>query len=105
MKTSHVQVTLRFRKTGEAEWYQENISTQKYFDLEPNEVADVGSIPRFNHAIDYIGLHTSEVANTQIRIVDTEVESSIVITETFWNNGNNRIIERVDASPTSSYWE
>ncbi len=45
------------------------------------------------------------VSNTRLRISDIEAQITKVITETFWNQGNNRIVERIDSRNSEVfYW-
>ena len=105
MEMHGLQITLLFRKAVQTTWHEKGLSVEEYFDLDAGEQADMNSVPRHNHALDYIGLSASEMQNTRLEIVDHTSQSRRVITETFWNAGNNRVIERVDNLADSSYWE
>lgn len=102
---SPVQVTLKYKTlSSNADWQFVELAPQEYFDLEPDEAVEIDSIPEYNHAIDYLGLDSSEIDTTVLILTDEEREARRAITETFWNNGQNRLIERVD-SGRDPYWE
>ncbi len=101
---SPVQVMLKYKTFSQADWQFIELAPQEYFDLEPNEEVEIDSIPEYNHAIDYLALDSSEIETTVLILTDEEQQARRAITETFWNNGQNRLIERVD-SGCDPYWE
>jgi len=101
---SPVQVTLKYKTLSNADWQFIELAAQEYFDLEPDEEVEIDSIPEYNHAIDYLALDSSQIETTMLILTDEERQARRAITETFWNNGQNRLIERVD-SGSAPYWE
>ncbi|MGB0386415.1 MAG: hypothetical protein ACPGWR_16515 [Ardenticatenaceae bacterium] len=101
---SSVQITLKYKTVTNPDWLFLDLAPQEYFDLEPEEEVEIDSIPEYNHAIDYLALDSREIDTTVLILTDEEQETRRAITETFWNHGQNRLIERVD-SGTNPYWE
>ena len=64
-----------------------------FFDLDPGELAEIDSVPKHNHAIEYLDADPGKIQHTVLAIANTETGASKVISETFWNGGKNRIIE------------
>src|SRR5262249_33848733 len=63
------------------------------------------SVPKYNHAVDYLDIDRRLIRNTIIKLRDSQTTATLTITETFWNEGKNRIIERTDTGPGGEYWE
>ena len=42
---------------------------------------------------------------SQLEIIETNPQVKKVIHETFWNEGRNRVIERIDSGVGVEYWE
>src|SRR5262249_49510069 len=80
------------------------LTPDEFFELEPGERATMDSVPRQNHGIDYLEFAPQTIRMTRITIIDDVQKSVRVICETFWNNGQNRVIERTDRG-VSEYWE
>ena len=53
---------------------------------------DFDSIPEYFHAVAYIGCKLSEIEPTKLTIVDQSKNMKRIQSETFWNEGNNRLI-------------
>jgi hypothetical protein len=81
-------------------WQTKVFDAENYFDLEPDELADLDSCPRYNHAIDYLDLDPVQVQATHLTLLDRQTHEQRTIVEKFWNQGKNRIIERTDAGQT-----
>lgn len=96
MKNDSVSVNIKYKLIHEQFWVNIDLEPQEYFELEEHEEIEVDSIPLFNHALDYIKTDKDRVEITQILIHDSVKQAQIIITETFWGNQNNRIIERID---------
>lgn len=68
-----------------------------------DESPGLSSTLRDNHAIDFLAIDKSEVEATRLIIDDVVAYRQQSITETFWNGGSGRAIERQD-SPSEA-WE
>jgi hypothetical protein len=98
-----ILIELAHKRRDRPDWQSTSMRPEEYFDLEPGEAPSVGSVTRRNHAIDYLGVDASLVEATRIRITDSTSNASRTITETFWNEGRSRVIERRDTP--GEYWE
>ncbi len=91
-----LEVFIDYKRLGSDEWLRMTIPPHEYFDPH-EEILGMDSVPRHNHAIDYLkGIPKVCVEATRLTIADTKVGKSGTITETFWNGGENRVIERRD---------
>lgn len=80
------------------------LTPEAYFDLEPGEEATLKSVPRHDHAVEYLPVALSQVRMTRLQLLNEAVGTRRSITESFWNDGKNRVIERLDSGPVP-YWE
>ena len=81
------------------------MSPEDYFDLDGGEAPSWDCVPRHNHAIDYLEIERWMVRNTRVTIADENSKVTKQITETFWNEGKSRVVERTDTGPSVNYWE
>ena len=96
-------IEISWRSSGSDDWLSRSVSPLEYF--EPDERSfEFDSIPRFDHAVEYLSLKRDDVAATKITLTNSKQKRSRMISEKFWNNGKNRIIERFDESD-APYWE
>lgn len=100
-----VLVSIEYRTTGSTEWRSITLAPQEYFDLDEDEAISWDCVPLYNHAIDYLKVEKPTVRNTRLTIVDAKFKITKQITETFWNSGKNRVVERIDTGPEIDYWE
>ncbi len=105
-KLNGISVTINYKLAGSAEWKSINLLPEEYFDLDEGEKIAWDSVPIHNHAKDYLNIgNLNEVLHTKLEIVDALTRVTKLITETFWNDGRNRAIERSDTGPGVDYWE
>jgi hypothetical protein len=57
-----------------------------------DEEYEYDSVPKYFHAIEYIGCEISNVEHTKITILDERNGIEYIQSETFWNKGDNRMI-------------
>jgi len=58
----------------------------------------IDSVPIYDHAIDYLtDIADAAIQGTIITISDIAKSTIITITEAFWSDLKNRVIERVDS--------
>jgi hypothetical protein len=101
-----IQIFIDYRMCGSTHWSTIEFSPEEYFDLVYEKIEEIEyySIPEWDHAIEYLDVDPESIANTRLRIKDTESKATRTITTTFWNAGKNQIIERIDKEQdTSSY--
>ena len=95
MSNDQLQVMLNYKLLKSEEWITLSISPDDYYDLEPGEIPEADSIPKNNHAIDYINEDKGNIETTKI-IICSNNKITKLINEYFWDDGSNRIIERID---------
>ncbi|MBD2457444.1 hypothetical protein H6G80_25620 [Nostoc sp. FACHB-87] len=94
-----LNIFIDYKLINDLQWHIVEMSPEEYFDtslLEEGEQLIWNSIPEYNHAIEYLNIDPSLVSDTRIRVQDSESLKTLTIITTFWNNGNNFIIERID---------
>ena len=99
-----IQVLISYKYHGDDNWITTKFTQEEYFDFD-DEPFDLDSVPKFNHAIEYLKIDKSVLQNTKILLEDTTSQNRRTITETFWNKAQNRIIERTDTGTSTEYWE
>lgn len=72
--------------------YFEPLDEDEDPDFNTDKEYDYDSVPKYFHAIEYIGCETSNVENTKITILDERNGIEYIQSETFWNKGENRMI-------------
>lgn len=102
---SNISITLEYQMAGSNEWMLLTLLPEQYFDLDPGEEIQLDCVPKHNHAVDYLDFESTQVKSTKLKLLDMTTNTSISIVETFWNEGKNRAIERIDAGPNENYWE
>ncbi len=104
----NLSISIEYKTIDSSQWHIIELLPEDYFylvDLEPDEVLEWDSVPEYDDAIDYLDIEPNLVSNTRLRISDIEAQITKVITETFWNQGNNRIVERIDSRNSEVfYW-
>ncbi len=95
-----IRVNLDYRLIGNKEWKSIDLEPESYFDLESGEIVNLDSIPFYDHAIEYLvedlGIQKESVMATKLHLYDKSTKKERLITESFWNYGRNRLIERQD---------
>jgi hypothetical protein len=106
---SSIEIRLEYRLLGRGDWDELPMTAADYFDTEymsEENGLDIDDVPLHDHAIDYLDVDYSLVANTRLTIIDNKDGKRRIIVETFWHGGSNRIIERTDEHHgTEDYWE
>jgi hypothetical protein len=88
----NISITIEYKFINSSEWHNLEFSPDEYFDLDPDENVEWDCVPFYNHAIDYLDVDKSIVQYTRETIIDLKAGVTSIATETFWNNGENRII-------------
>ena len=101
---NNITITIEYKFRNSEQWHSVEFSPDEYFDLDPGEKVEWDCIPFYNHTIDYLDIDKSLVQYTRSTIVDIEANVTRIFTETFWNQGENRITES-SISGSSSWWE
>jgi hypothetical protein len=80
-----------------------SILPEQYFDLlDENESLDIDTLPKYDHAIEYLsnwehGFDKKNISET--KTVLREGMKTKIISEKFWNEGNNCLIECLELYP------
>lgn len=100
INSTTTQVEIGYKLLDSKEWKSVDFSPENYFDLESGEIVNLDSIPFYDHAIDYLvedlAIQKESVIATKIHLYDKSTKQERLITESFWNYGRNRLIERQD---------
>ena len=97
---SKIRINLGYRLVDSQEWKSIDLEPESYFDLDSGELVTLDSIPFYDHAIEYLvedlEIQKESVMATKICLYDKSTKKERLITESFWNYGRNRLIERQD---------
>lgn len=100
INSSTIQIELGYRLLDSKEWQSIDFSLENYFDIESDELVSLDSIPFYDHAIEYLvqdlEIQKESVMATKVHLCDKSTKQERLITESFWNYGRNRLIERQD---------
>ncbi|MFM7602746.1 MAG: hypothetical protein ACKO7R_16375 [Pseudanabaena sp.] len=98
--SSTIQIELGYKLLDSKEWKSIDLEPENYFDLESDELVSLESIPFYDHAIEYLvqdlEIQKESVMVTRVHLNDKATKQERLITESFWNYGRNRLIERQD---------
>ena len=96
-------ITIDFKLINGTDLHTLALSANEYFDSDSRFLVDnfsPTSIPKYFHAIDYLEYQPNQVQYTLLKISDESRGTSRLVSETFWNNGKNRLIQRHDITPS-----
>jgi hypothetical protein len=100
INSSTIQIELGYKLLDSKEWKSIDLEPKNYFDIESGELVNLESIPFYDHAIDYLvqdlEIQKESVMATRVHLYDKSTKQERLITESFWNYGCNRLIERQD---------
>lgn len=109
VETGHINIEFKYKVSGFKEWCVHGISVEEYFDfsmLEEGERLRADSIPLYNQLIEYLFDERRPISQIFISIEDKIKNEKLQFSQTFWNSGQNSILERVDtAAGVRSYQE
>lgn len=101
-----IEIFIDYRMHGSSEWETVEFTPEEYYDHsyyeDDNDPVEWDSVPEWDEAIEYLDVDPVLVANTRLRICDTELGATRTITTIFWNYGRNQIVERIDKEPEGS---
>ena len=86
-----IEITITYQKKSDSKEQSINLSNEEYFENENEEISFDDSLPKYDHAYDYIGVPRRQLVYTRIHIRSTSDYLSIF--ESFWNDGENFLIE------------
>jgi hypothetical protein len=92
----NIHVFIDYRQKNTSDWITIELKPEEYFDSEFDSDITWDSIPQFDDASDYLDIEKSVLQNIRIRITDLQFNIGRTISTTFWNDGENQIVERID---------
>ncbi len=111
----NILVWIEYKLVDNVDWKKIELTPDEYFDpldeeddVNSNgsiEEYDFDSVPKYFHAIDYIGCNIWDVEHTKVTILDISKQIKHIQSETFWNGGQNRIILTQTSVPGVSHCE
>lgn len=99
--SNEITINLQYRLTDAEDWQTLQLTPEEYFDLEAGEKPALDSVPEHNHVADYLDINPKTIRNTKVIVTDAAAQKNYMISETFWNSGQNRVIRRIDQDLTS----
>ena len=100
INSSTIQIELDYKLVDSKEWKSIDLEPENYFDLESDKIVSLDSMPFYDHAIEYLvqdlGIQKESAIATKLHLYDKSTKQERLITESFWNYGRNRLIERQD---------
>jgi hypothetical protein len=100
-----ITIKIHYKMAQSQLWSEMDVSPTDFFDLDPGECPSVDSIPKKNHAAEYLDVSTEFLEATVLRVASDEKNVSLTVSEFYWNQGRNRLIERVDGGTNTEYRE
>lgn len=101
-KMSTISILIEYKLVNNLESLKIQIAPEDYFEPldededqdfnNTDEEYDYDSVPKYFHAIEYIGCEISNVEHTKITILDERNGIEYIQSETFWNKGEDRMI-------------
>lgn|SRR5690606_32127003 len=89
------KVKLSYRLKGTTGWMEHELTADEYY--EPEEGGRTwDSVPLHLHANEYLEVKPSQLEQTVLRIHDGAGGLRCTVREIFWNEGRNRLIQRID---------
>lgn|SRR5690606_28094315 len=89
------KVKLSYRLKGTTGWMEHELTADEYY--EPEEGGRTwDSVPLHLHANEYLEVKPSQLEQTVLRIHDGAGALRCTVREIFWNEGRNRLIQRID---------
>jgi hypothetical protein len=93
------EISITYCKAGSQAIERRQLREVEYFDLallESGESLGIESVPRWNHAYEYLDCARGELTFTELSVREVVSEHTIFIREEFWANGRHCSIERQD---------
>ncbi|BAZ16700.1 hypothetical protein NIES4071_85780 [Calothrix sp. NIES-4071] len=97
-----ISIWIEYKLVNNPDSLKIEIAPEDYFepldeDEDPDfnnadEEYDYDSVPKYFHAIEYIGCEISDVEHTKVTILDERNSIEYIQSETFWNKGEDRMI-------------
>ncbi|MGD2184144.1 hypothetical protein [Lusitaniella coriacea] len=92
---------MKYKIFENPEWKTVKFSEDEYFDLDPGEKAEWDSVRWHNDLRDYLDLEKISIQYVEAVVIDSISGISKSLHSTFWNEGENEIVEVVVSGKTS----
>jgi len=95
----NIFIDFKYKFNYSDEWLKKNITLNEYFDLsllDEGEQLEVFSLPLYDYPIDYIDCERQKILQISVDITDKVKNCKLHLFQTFWNNQENWLIERID---------
>lgn len=89
-------IDFKYRYIHDKNWIKLDITSEDYFDLDPDEGLDIWSIPKSDNLIDYIEKDRLDVESIIIIITDTSKNESLTFKQQLWNKQRNSMLESIE---------
>lgn len=97
-----MKITIHYKHANVDVPLERELTPDEYFLAEPGlEMNWDQGVPIHDHAIDYLPEPAESIEWTRLVVDDQARNRHLEITETFWNGGLNRVIERLDSGSDS----
>jgi hypothetical protein len=96
----NIIIDYKYKLFHAEEWLRKSIAVSVYFDLsslDEEEQLDIYSVPMYNNLIEYIDCNKKDIHQIYVDIVDVLSNRKLHFFQTFWNNNENWLIERIDS--------
>ena len=99
VKTGHIIIEFKYKILDSKEWRVNDITVDEYFDfsvLEEGEMLDIDSVPMCSHLIEYFDDEHRQISEIFVSVTDKRKGEKRQFAQTFWNDQNSSILERID---------
>lgn len=86
---------LCYQRRDSADWEELALSAAQYYEPTEDKL-DWDSVPRHDHAFQYLAVSRAQLAQTVIFLYDDQGRLCCTLREMFWNRGRNHLIHRID---------
>jgi len=93
----HFEIWIDYQLNDSLDWHHVQLTPEQYFELDPSEQPSLeSSVDRYNNTVEYLNIPARKVRATRLVVHDIQSDSRKEITEFFWNEGENQLVERRD---------
>jgi len=95
----NIVIDYKYKLFHSDEWLKKSIAVSVYFDLsllDEEEQLDIHSVPMHNMPYEYLDCDRKEIHQISVGITNVISNCKLHFFQTFWNNGENWLIERTD---------
>jgi len=86
-----IEITITYQLSRSSGEESRVLTPEQYYEHAGSEAVAIDSVPRHAHAYQYLGVLKSDLNYTRVRVRNGR--EWIDVFETFWNHGNNFLVE------------